>query len=91
MPSRSAACFADGWRAIAGHDAVDRLGEIAVPTTALAGSADAASSVSRSREIAERVAGARFVELDGPHMMELENPLELGAAIVEHLAWVQAG
>jgi 3-oxoadipate enol-lactonase len=84
------ACFADGWRAIAGHDAVDRLGEIAVPTTALAGSADAASSVARSREIAERVAGARFVELDGPHMMQLEHPLELGAEIAEHLAWVAA-
>jgi pimeloyl-ACP methyl ester carboxylesterase len=85
------ACFADGWRAIGGHDALERLGEIAVPTTALAGSADAASAVSRTREIAERVPGARFVSLDGPHMMQLEHPLELGAAIAEHLSWVEAG
>jgi 3-oxoadipate enol-lactonase len=83
--------FADGWRAIAGHDASPRLGEIAVPTTALAGSADAASSVARTREIAERVPGARFVEVDGPHMMQLEHPLELGAAIADHLAWVAGG
>jgi len=84
-------CFADGWRAIAGHDAVARLGEIAVPTTALAGSADSASPVSRTRAIAERVPGARFVELDGPHMMQLERPAELGAAIAEHLRWVEGG
>ena len=46
-----------------------------MPTTALAGSADAASAVARTREIAERVPGARFVLLDGPHMMQLEQPL----------------
>jgi len=80
-------CFADGWRAIAGHDARERLAEIAVPTTALAGSSDSASPVSRSREIADRVPGARFVEIEGPHMMQLEHPLELGGEIAEHLSW----
>jgi 3-oxoadipate enol-lactonase len=85
------ACFADGWRAIAGHDALPRLGEIAVPTTALGGSADVASPPARTRVIAERVAGARYVELDGPHMMSLEHPRELAAAIDEHLDWVAAG
>jgi pimeloyl-ACP methyl ester carboxylesterase len=85
------AAFADGWRAIAGHDALARLGEIAVPTTALAGSADSASAPSRTREIAERVPGARYVELEGPHMMSLEHPRELAAAIAEHLDWVAGG
>ena len=68
------ACFADGWRAIAGHDIRERLGEIGVPTTALAGAADSASPLARTREIAEAVAGARLVVLDGPHMMHLERP-----------------
>jgi pimeloyl-ACP methyl ester carboxylesterase len=81
------ACFADGWRAIGGHDAVARLGEIAVPTTALAGSADSASPVERTRVIAEQVPGARLVVLDGPHMMHLEHPHEFGAAVAEHLRW----
>jgi 3-oxoadipate enol-lactonase len=81
------ACFADGWRAIAGHDIVARLGEIAVPTSCIAGSADAASPVSRTRELSERVPGARFVVLDGPHMMHLERPLEFAAALSEHLLW----
>jgi pimeloyl-ACP methyl ester carboxylesterase len=81
------ACFADGWRAIGGHDAVARLGEIAVPTTALAGSADSASPVERTRVIAAQVPGARLVVLDGPHMMHLEHPREFGAAVAEHLRW----
>ena len=81
------ACFADGWRAIAGHDAREHLAQIALPTTALAGSSDAASAISRSREIADRVPGGRFVEIDGPHMMMLEHPLELDREIAEHLSW----
>jgi pimeloyl-ACP methyl ester carboxylesterase len=80
-------CFADGWRAIGGHDAVSRLGEIAVPTTALAGSADSASPVERTRVIADSVQGGRLVVLDGPHMMHLEHPAEFGEAVAEHLRW----
>jgi 3-oxoadipate enol-lactonase len=81
------ACFADGWRAIGGHDIVARLSEIAVPTTAIAGTADAASPLSRTREISDRVAVARLVVLDGPHMMHLERPAEFGWALAEHLRW----
>jgi pimeloyl-ACP methyl ester carboxylesterase len=82
--------FADGWRAIAGHDVADRLSEIAVPTTALAGSADSASPVERAKTISERVPRARFAEIDGPHMMHLEHPVEFGAAIAGHLSWAGA-
>jgi pimeloyl-ACP methyl ester carboxylesterase len=80
-------CFADGWRAIGGHDVVARLGEIGVPTTALAGSADSASTVERTRVISDGVPGARLVVLEGPHMMHLEHPDEFGAALAEHLSW----
>jgi pimeloyl-ACP methyl ester carboxylesterase len=82
-------CFADGWRAIGGHDVVARLGEIAAPTTALAGTADSASTVTRTRVISDNVPGARLVVLDGPHMMHLEHPLEFGAALEEHLDWAE--
>ena len=82
--------FADGWRAIATHDVGARLREIGAPTTALAGSADSASSPQRSRAVAEGVSRGRFVELDGPHLMHLEHPRELGAAIAEHLEWAEA-
>lgn len=84
-------CFADGWRAIAGHDVRAQLPEIRVPVTCIAGSADAASSVARTQEIAERVPNSRFVVLDGPHMMHLERPVEFSAAVRDHLRWVEAG
>jgi pimeloyl-ACP methyl ester carboxylesterase len=80
-------CFADGWRAIGGHDAVSRLHEIAVPPTARAGTQDSASTVERTRVIADTVPGARLVVLDGPHMMHLEHPGEFGDAVAEHLSW----
>jgi pimeloyl-ACP methyl ester carboxylesterase len=80
-------CFADGWRAIGGHDVVARLSEIAVPTTALAGTLDSASPLARTREISDCVPDARLVVLDGPHMMQLECPAEFGSALSEHLRW----
>lgn len=82
--------FADGWRAMAGHDVRERLGQITAPVTCLAGSADAASSIARTADIAERVPTSRLVVLDGPHMMPLERPDEFSAALGEHLRWTRA-
>jgi 3-oxoadipate enol-lactonase len=82
-------CFADGWRAIGGHDATARLHEVTVPTTALAGTRDAAASVERVRVIADTVPGARLATLEGPHMMHLEHPVEFGEALAEHLRWAE--
>jgi pimeloyl-ACP methyl ester carboxylesterase len=79
--------FADGWRAMAGHDVRDRLAGIAAPTTCVAGSVDAASPVERTLEVAEGVPNSRFEVLDGPHMMHLENPTELSHAVRKHLLW----
>jgi 3-oxoadipate enol-lactonase len=79
--------FADGWRAIAGHDVRAALPGIRVPVTAIAGAHDTASPVARAQEIADRVPTSRMVVLDGPHMMHLERPAELSAAIAQHLRW----
>jgi 3-oxoadipate enol-lactonase len=79
--------FADGWRAIATHDAAPRLGELAMPVTAVAGSRDAASPLARSEEIAARTQAGRLVTVDGaPHMIHLECPDRFSAVIAEHLA-----
>jgi 3-oxoadipate enol-lactonase len=83
--------FADGWRAIAGHDVRARLPEIDVPVTCIAGTADAASPVLRTQDVADRVKNSRLVILDGPHMMHLERPAEFSAAVREHLRWVEDG
>jgi pimeloyl-ACP methyl ester carboxylesterase len=82
--------FADGWRAMSGHDVRGRLPGIAAPTSCLAGSADTASPVERTLEVAEGVPSSRFEVLDGPHMMHLENPAELSQALRRHLLWAGA-
>jgi 3-oxoadipate enol-lactonase len=83
--------FADGWRAIATHDARGGLPDVRVPTTCIAGDADAASPVARGEEIARLVPNCRFVILAGPHMMHLENPKGFGAALAAHLDWARGG
>ena len=83
--------FADGWRAIATHDARPRLGELQMPVTAVAGSRDAASPLERSREIAERAQHGRLVLVEGaPHMIHLECPARFSTVIREHLDRVGA-
>jgi 3-oxoadipate enol-lactonase len=82
------ASFADGWRAMAGHDLRDRLAGIGAPTTCIAGSQDAASPIARTRAVADGVPNSRFRVLDGPHMMHLENPAGFSDAVREHLRWV---
>jgi 3-oxoadipate enol-lactonase len=80
--------FADGWRAIAGHDAVDRLHELDLPVTCLAGTHDVSSPPDQVRVIADGVDGARFVQIDAPHIAYLEEPAAVAAVITEHLAGI---
>jgi pimeloyl-ACP methyl ester carboxylesterase len=83
--------FADGWRAIAGHDVRARLRGLAMPVTAVAGSRDAASPIERSRELAQRARQGRLVIVEGaPHMIHLECPDRLSEVIREHLRVVDA-
>ena len=48
-----------------GHDALDRLGAIRVPTLVLAGGDDLATPPSLGRAVAERIPGAVFEVMDG--------------------------
>ena len=80
-------CFADGWRAIATHDARPRLGEIVARTTCVAGDADAAASVARVQEVADGIPGARMEVVAGPHMLPLEHPDTFGDLLRNHLEW----
>jgi pimeloyl-ACP methyl ester carboxylesterase len=79
--------LADTWRAIGTHDVLERLGEIRVPTTCIAGRRDLSTPMDVMRDLAARLPGARLVEMDAPHMAFLERPREFSAAAVEHLAW----
>jgi len=83
--------FADGWRVIGGHDVRERLPEIRARVTCVAGSADTASPAARTKDVADRIHGSRFLVLDGPHIMHLERPAEFSAVVREHLRWVEGG
>jgi 3-oxoadipate enol-lactonase len=80
--------FADAWRAMSGHDVRERLGEIAAPATCLCGTDDVVGTPERVGELAGGVQSGRFVMRDGPHMLPLERPDELSAALRDHLDWV---
>jgi pimeloyl-ACP methyl ester carboxylesterase len=55
------------------HDTIDRLAGIGVPTLVVTGTADRLVHMGHSRQIADRVPGARYVELEGgTHGLTLE-------------------
>jgi 3-oxoadipate enol-lactonase len=65
--------WAAGWEAIAGFDALGRLGSVAAPTLVIAGEVDAGAPVATTRSIADAIPGAQFAVLSGaPHMMQIE-------------------
>ena len=85
-----AGSFADGWRAIATHDIRSHLAEIDVPTTCIVGLSDPVGTRERLEEVATGVRDGRLVELEGPHMLHLEQPAAFSHAVREHLARVEA-
>jgi pimeloyl-ACP methyl ester carboxylesterase len=69
-------------QAVQAHDALDRLGEIAVPTLVIHGTADEMLPVSNAQLIASRIPGARLETLEGVgHMFWWEQPERSAAAI----------
>jgi 3-oxoadipate enol-lactonase len=77
--------FADGWRAIATHDVRGRLAEIDAPTTCILGTADPVGTRERLEEVANGVRHGRLVEIEGPHMLHLEQPAAFARALQDHL------
>ena len=83
----SPGAFADGWRVIATHRAAGRLSGVKVPVTCLAGTRDLAAPPTRVRAMASELPSARYVELAGPHLLNLECPDEFRTVVREHLDW----
>lgn len=78
------------WRLISAHDVRSRLGEIAVPTTIVAGDADVSVPPAVAEELAARISGARYALLPGAHMLHLEAPIAFAEVVREHLGRVEA-
>lgn len=69
-----------------GHDAGERLTEIAVPTLVIAGTADRLVPPENSRRIAGRIPGSRLLLLPGaPHRLFAENAEAFNRAVLSFL------
>ncbi len=81
--SDDVAGWSGAWHAIAGFDALSRLGTVRVPALVVSGEQDAATPVAASRTLAEAIPGAELAVLSGAsHMMQFEG----GAAFRETVA-----
>lgn len=68
------------------HDALDRLGGIAAPTLVMVGSEDILTPPYYSREMAERIPGARLQLLEsGGHGAPIEYPQQVNEALLAFL------
>ncbi len=71
----STAGFAGQLAAVLSHDTVSRLATIGMPTLVVTGTRDKLIAPRHSRVLAERIPGARFVEIEGgTHGLNLESP-----------------
>jgi 3-oxoadipate enol-lactonase len=84
--SDSPANWAAGWEAIAGHDALGRLGSLTMPALVIAGELDTATPLEAKRELAAAIPGSKLIILrDAPHMMHLECPDPFAEAVSDFL------
>jgi pimeloyl-ACP methyl ester carboxylesterase len=80
--------FAASWRALAENDALAQLPTLRAPTTVLHATADVTGPVDTRKAMVARIPGSRLAVIPGPHMVQLEQPAEFEAAVLDHLDWV---
>lgn len=74
--------WAAAWRALAAHDAIDRLADIACPTVCIAGGLDPSTPPALVKSIADRIPYAAFHTIDGaPHLLTLTHPEEVSVLL----------
>jgi 3-oxoadipate enol-lactonase len=74
--------WAASWQALAGVDTLQRLPQLRMPTRLITGELDPSTPPPLMAEIATHIPGGHVVVIDGgPHMLSLERPRELAAAI----------
>ncbi len=76
------------WEAAFAHDTLDRLPEISAPTMVLSGEQDLLTSRWQCEEVANAIAGAEIVRIDGPgssHALHFERTDEVAEAVCELL------
>lgn len=66
--------------------AATRLGELRAPLLVVLGTLDDPETIDSMRHLAAAVPGARLVELESAHLVNLEHPERFGSLLSEHLA-----
>ncbi|MGL4439035.1 MAG: alpha/beta fold hydrolase [Bosea sp. (in: a-proteobacteria)] len=78
--------WAGAWRALAAHDAVERVKTLVVPTLCVAGTLDPSTPPALLQSIAALIPGSRYVEIaGGPHLFPLTAAPELAALLSDPL------
>jgi 3-oxoadipate enol-lactonase len=84
--------YALGLEAIGSFDFRGQLDRLAAPTLVIAGAEDSATTTADAAFIAERIAGARLVVLDGAaHLANVEQAAAFNAALLEHCLRTRIG
>jgi 3-oxoadipate enol-lactonase len=85
--TQPAAGYLAASHAVMNHDTTARLPQIRRPTLVIAGSADEGTPVAMSQALAQGIAGAELVVLDGAaHLSALEQPAAFTAALAAFIA-----
>lgn len=71
--------------AVRDMDLRDDVGRISAPTLVIAGTQDLVTTTVDARYLVDRIDGARYRELDAPHISNLERPVEFTAAVLDFL------
>lgn len=79
------------WEAMGGHDVRQALGRATVPITYIAGTLDRANSPGTLSRAAAAAADGAVEVIEGPHMLPLEQPKAVRAALDRHLSRLEEG
>jgi 3-oxoadipate enol-lactonase len=71
--------------AVRDADLCDDVGRISAPTMVIGCTQDPVTTTADARYLVDRIDGARYVELDAPHISNMERPEEYTAALVDFL------
>jgi pimeloyl-ACP methyl ester carboxylesterase len=87
------AAWNDIWSAIAARATVapDAAARLSPPVSIVVPTRDVTGAALTLPPLHDQIPRSRLVFVDGPHMLGLERPESLRAAIEEHFAWVEAG
>lgn len=86
LEGQSAEGYTGCCAAVRDFDCREKLGAIRTPTLVIAGAHDSATTPGDGRGVAERIPGARYVELDAAHLSNIEARERFTAEIDEFLA-----